>query len=331
MKQFRSILVLASGRDGGQAAVDQAADLAAQSFTRVTIVACITPLPNFLDVAGTEATLAHHAVAASERDRLNKLAKPLRDLNASVEVEVLQGDVAEMVVQRVQRDGHDLLIKSADQPRTLAQKMFGTVGMRLMRKCPCPVWIIKTADHRGPSRMLVAIDPMPVGEDRSPLNIKIMEIATSLARHRKCELHVAYVWPRWTMIPNAPQTHEKNQTNDNHASKEVAIVNRGMQDLQSRMLELLVGRFRDDGHSLTTHFPNGDPASEVVRLTDELDAELLVLGTVSRKKLSFFQMGGTAEQIIDGVNCSVLAVKPDEFETMLLPSFDPGREVFSFS
>ena len=327
MKRFRSILVLASGRDGGQAAVDQAAELA-DSFARVTIVACITPLPSFLDVAGTEPTLAHHAVAASERERLDQLAKPLRDRNASVHVEVLQGDVAEMVVQRVYRDGHDLLIKSAEQPRTLAQKVFGTVGMRLMRKCPCPVWIIKTAGHHGSSRMLVAVDPMPVGEDRSPLNIKIMEISTSLARLRQCELHVAYVWPRWTMMPNAPKA---NDASDNQTSTELEIVNREMLSVQSRMLELLVGRFRDEGNSITTHFPKGDPASEVIRLASELDAELLVLGTVSRKKLSFFQMGGTAEKIIDGANSSVLAVKPKEFESMLLPSFDPGREVFSFS
>lgn len=41
----------------------------------------------------------------------------------------------------------------------------------------------------------------------------------------------------------------------------------------------------------------------------------MVMGTVARTGISGFFIGNTAEKILRNVNCSVLTVKPDSFET----------------
>lgn len=316
MKRFRKILVLAGGKDGGVAAVDQAADLAERSSAKVAVVDCVDRLPDMLDVAGTAAADSHQALVDRKLADLGRLAQTLRDRHVSVVYELMQGDVAEKVVDRVIREGHDLLIKSAEQPAGLAQRLFGTVGQRLMRKCPCPVWIIKTPVERRLNRILVAVDPTPIDEKRNPMNIKMMELSTSMAETNQCELHVVYVWPRWTEWSNSAS----GQTVGIAAEKAIVDGN----SLQERMLEALVGRFRGGDHAFTTHLLKGDPGDTIANLAAKLNADLLVMGTVCRTNFKFFSIGNTAERVLDQVNCSVLTVKPDVFLSQMCAPSNEG-------
>src|SRR5205085_2026378 len=62
----------------------------------------------------------------------------------------------------------------------------------LLRKCPCPVWVIKPSRRQGISRILAAVDPDPVDVVRDGVNSTIMELATSLAVLEDSELHVVH-------------------------------------------------------------------------------------------------------------------------------------------
>ena len=58
---------------------------------------------------------------------------------------VLTGTPFIEIIKEVQRGGYDLVIKSAEGSGGAFSNLFGERDMRLMRKCPCPVWIIKPA------------------------------------------------------------------------------------------------------------------------------------------------------------------------------------------
>lgn len=51
------------------------------------------------------------------------------------------------------------------------------------------------------------------------------------------------------------------------------------------------------------------------QLIKDLGAELVVMGTVGRTGIPGFIIGNTAETILNQIECSVLAVKPDGFVT----------------
>lgn len=53
----------------------------------------------------------------------------------------------------------------------------------------------------------------------------------------------------------------------------------------------------------------GDPVSEIVRLADELDADLIVLGTHGRSGLSRLLLGSVAEGVMRKAPCPVVTVK----------------------
>ena len=54
---------------------------------------------------------------------------------------------------------------------------------------------------------------------------------------------------------------------------------------------------------------------EIPALAKQIDADLVVMGTVVRTGVAGFIMGNTAETILNQSNCSVLAIKPPGFQT----------------
>ena len=71
--------------------------------------------------------------------------------------------------------------------------------MHLLRKCPCPVWLVKPKAPKTYQRILVAVDvddgylPKEL-ETRHRLNVQILETAASLAISESAELHVVHAW-----------------------------------------------------------------------------------------------------------------------------------------
>lgn len=53
----------------------------------------------------------------------------------------------------------------------------------------------------------------------------------------------------------------------------------------------------------------------VPAVAQELNADLVVMGTVSRTGIPGLLIGNTAEVILNNLECSVLAVKPSGFVT----------------
>ena len=61
------------------------------------------------------------------------------------------------------------------------------------------------------------------------------------------------------------------------------------------------------------HVHIGLPEDVIPQYAEQLDAELVVLGTVGRQGISAALIGNTAEHVIDKLNCDVLAIKPEGF------------------
>jgi nucleotide-binding universal stress UspA family protein len=164
-----------------------------------------------------------------------------------------------------------------------------------LRNCPCPVWVIKASEEERFSKILVAVDPRPLGQDRDPQNIKLLDLATSIAATDKSELNVVFVWPHRTDPPKSNQ--QDGQT------------------MQQSMLAELIKPYQDAGRIDHIHLRKGNAGTEIAKLAEELKVELLVMGTVCSTSVTDLFIGNTAERVLDEVDCSVLTVKPDDFVT----------------
>ena len=70
-----------------------------------------------------------------------------------------------------------------------------------------------------------------------------------------------------------------------------------------------------NGIDLKVHLEKGDAGKVIPTLVEEKQADIVVMGTVARTGIEGFFIGNTAEKILRNVDCSVLTVKPEGFET----------------
>ena len=66
--------------------------------------------------------------------------------------------------------------------------------MRLIRKCPCAIWIIQVKTSEELTRILEAVDVMSENEETLLLNGKIVALSQSLAQREAGEAHYLNVW-----------------------------------------------------------------------------------------------------------------------------------------
>jgi universal stress protein E len=65
------------------------------------------------------------------------------------------------------------------------------------------------------------------------------------------------------------------------------------------------------------HVHEGGTRDLLMALTDQLRADVVVMGAVSRSGLKGLFLGNTAEDVLDRLHCDLLIVKPDGFKAAL--------------
>lgn len=253
---------------------------------------------------------------------LAQLKEMLRseDRGLNVAVEVRFGAAFVEVVREVLRNGHDLVIKQVGKGGAHSF-LFGGTDQHLLRKCPCPVWIMVGDTSANYQRVLAALDFDPWGEGNEKdevevtLNRKILDIAASLSITDFAQLHVVHAWE--------PITDRLIRVFGSELSADDVARNRDLErrEHQSRLDTLarkMQKQFGEETHEYLAprfHLRSGPPRDVVPALAKALKADLVVMGTVSRTGIPGFLIGNTAEVILNNLECAVLAVKPSGFVT----------------
>jgi nucleotide-binding universal stress UspA family protein len=247
-------------------------------------------------------------LAAEERlAQLELLVAPERQEGFEIHTKVMCGRPFQEIIHAVLREGHDLVMMMAEEKGGLAEAVFGSTSLHLMRKCPCPVWVMSPAQRHKYVRVLAAVDPVTSDEAHQSLNIKILELAASLARIEGSELHVVHAWlPFGERLPilQGRLSPEEAETVAQQcgAAHERAFVEL-LREVNMRDLRVQV------------HLVKGAAGEVIPALAQSKHADVIVMGTVCRIGVAGLFIGNTAEKILRRVNCSVLTVKPEGFVT----------------
>ncbi len=272
----------------------------------VTLMDVIKPLSPAISLV-TETASPEELERLLMKDRRHKLASLADEVTrdgVSVNIYVACGDPAQEVVKRVLDAEHDLVIKTADG-LSLSGKLFGSVARSLLRNCPCPLWILKPQVHGEFDQVLAAIDVDAEDEEHLKLNEQIIDLAGSIARRDDANLHIVSVWDLW--MEQALRRRAGNAEIDRAVSKREAKV-------RAALDQLLQGA-RSESDKVQVHIRKGNASRNILQIAEEVEADLIVMGTVCRTGVAGFLIGNTAEDLLSDVTCSVLAVKPPGFET----------------
>ncbi|MBC8550301.1 MAG: universal stress protein [Candidatus Brocadiales bacterium] len=183
MKRFKNILLVAGGEGWEETALKRAVTIAKNNRAKLKVVDVIEELPRGTRMLITTMHLAdiQEAIIKERLTKLEHLIAPIRDEDIRVTVKVVCGTPFLEIIKEVLQNKHDLVIKVARVKDRLKNHLVGSTSMHLMRKSPCPVWVIKPTHRKKYARVLAAVDPDPSDKKRTALNTRIMELATSVA------------------------------------------------------------------------------------------------------------------------------------------------------
>lgn len=204
------------------------------------------------------------------------------------------------IVRKLLREGHDLLIKTAEHVYGTAAALFHPTDRHLMRKCPCPVWMIRPEKHVAYKRILTAVDSFRRDEINADLNRHILDLSCSRATRDNSEVHVvhAYHVRSQVLLPTGINVDEYRNA--------VARLHR------ERLEELLEGFSIPKEH---VHLEEGWPGEVIPAIARREGANMIVMGTLARIGVPGLFIGNTAERAFDHVDCDILAIKPKGFVT----------------
>lgn len=210
----------------------------------------------------------------------------------------------EAVIKEVVNGGHDLAVVGTSS-RGVSQFLFGKTGTKLLRHCPCPVWVTRPDPDWDNLNMLVATDLTEVGQ-------KALNVAVNGAQLASARVHVISVIEDqlsgrlW--LSGLPASKLDDFRAKRHAQVEEMLHE-----------QLAQTDYRTLTKGVQVHIAEGAADVAILKAIEELGIDLLVMGTVARSGIPGLIIGNTAERLLSQVPCSVLAVKPDDFVCPVQP------------
>ena len=315
MERFSNILLLADTGLEDSNALKRALALANSNQASLTLVDVVDSVPAEMQLAITTVTPAE-LVDITVTEKLGQLEKVVAAGKASgvdIKANVLVGKPFLEIIRQVLRNKHDLVIKCVDSTGSFKDTLFGSTDMHLMRKCPCPVWIIKSTEHEQHRKIMAAVDQDPEDAVKDVLNRQILEMSTSLAVAEFSELHIVHAWSFYGESHfRSPRIPISEVEVDAMVAEEASERRRWLRKLvKTYGAKANHGAVDYVGPQL--HVIKGDAKQVVPEAAHNLDVDLIIMGTVARAGVPGFFMGNTAESILNQIDCSVLTIKPPGF------------------
>jgi len=306
MKRFKNIIFVNDPISVNNEALKKAIDLAYKNKAKLSIVNVLKELPHYFSRYKKE-------VIQTQHDQLNALVEDnINNLNIEIKTEILIGSAFLEIIKTVIKYNHDLLIKPVANPGGVSEAIFGSTDLHLLRKCPCPVWLLKATKAQKITRILAAVNPSPEEKNNAELNHLILELSISVARTEHCELHIVHAWEMQNEF--LLRSHHVS-ISDHEIDK---MINEIYLQHKNQFYELL-NHYDYKGITVKNFLPKGTPGNVIPAVAKKENADIIVMGTVARTGISGFFMGNSAERILSNIDCSILAVKPASFVTPVEP------------
>jgi len=225
------------------------------------------------------------------KQALEAIAEPLREGGLVVETDAFWGHPGyEILIREAVSYGADLIIHHTRRHSALSRMFLTNDDWQLVRCSPVPLLLVKEKPWKANPSILVAVDPMHARHKPQGLDHKLLVVAKTLSEMTKGDLFVMHSYAQiplsGTYLKEAKESHEK-------AFNELADefdVNRSQRYLMSEA-----------------------PEYGLCELEKDIQADLIVMGAISRSLLHDVFIGNTTEKVLDYLETDVLIIKPDDY------------------
>lgn len=312
MTSINKILVVIDPTAMSQPALDRIAHLPRPVTAQLMLLICDyepTLASGYHLPAEVVATTRASALARHRR-RLEALAAPLIAQGLDVHTDSRWDyPLHEAIIRKALEWGADLVVKDTHHHSVLRRSIFSNTDWNLIRHCPMRLLLVKPRSIGHIPCVVAAVDPLHPRDKEASLDDRILTSANELAHMlggQTSLLHTFDVSPL-TMTPADGLTMPIPVPIAEIAG---ALEKNSVEAVRALAKKHGVPRER-------VHVLQGHTRQLLVSSTDELRADVVVIGAISRSALERLFVGSTAEAVLDKLPCDVLIVKPLSFESSI--------------
>lgn len=208
------------------------------------------------------------------------------------------------IIRQVLRDEHDLVIVGTRGAQAGSRLLFGGTAMKLLRKCPSAVWVVKPEAPPEVMNILVASDLTEVG-------LEALHNAVNMSQLIDAKIHLLHV----TEASPTDRLMRAKMTVEQRREAEEQQHNQAHQALHEQLAET---DYRTLAYGVKVHVEGGSADAAILKAIQEHEIDLLVMGMAGRSGIRGMLIGNTAERVLPEVPCSTLAIKPEGFVSPIL-------------
>lgn len=317
---FRSVLAVCTGGPADADTLTAARHLADAGAGRISALLVLEPPGTARALArlmGEDAGTLDARLAAARRAAFED-ALDRAGLAGRARADIRAGKAFIETVRSVVADGHDLVIKAAEELDGGGRHILVSTDQHLLRKCPCAVWLTRAAAPVPARRVLAAVDVNDLAagepETQAALNARIVDTAAHVGVLGGAALRLVSVWdaPEEGLVRLWTERSPKADALRYAATIETRL--RAALDELARRARAGTGA----GARVDTDLRQGLARAAIPKAVADFQADTLVIGTVARTGLPGLIIGNTAEDILNSVTCSLVAVKPAGYASPVL-------------
>jgi nucleotide-binding universal stress UspA family protein len=238
------------------------------------------------------------AVRGRLRSALEALAAPANALGVPVRIEVYEGRVVAEILGRARTWPADVVVMGTHGRNGFERWALGSVTEKVLRKASCPILTVPPPAEGLHPAGAVLFRRMVCPVDFSEASLAALGYALKLAEESCAEITVLHVL-EW-LVEDEPGARI--------AGFDVPEFRRYLEKDARDRLHKVVPEDARDWCRPREEVVGGRPGREVLRLAEERQADLVVMGVRGRNPVDLALFGSTTHHVVRGARCPVLVV-----------------------
>lgn len=222
-------------------------------------------------------------------ERLQVLVEKLIELGFRASCEAIWAHPRyEQVVQKADEMNADLVIQHVHPHAKFEHYHLTNESWQLVRHCPRPLLLVRDRGWGDPVILMAAVDPLHTHKKPLYLDRQIVDTAIDVGGQLGGETHVV---------------HAYGESSRPFAAAKV------IEEEHSKAFDELLADYNLETSKI--HFIDETPLYALQDFSEQIHCDILVMGAISRSRLSEALIGSTAELALDYIQTDVLILRPE--------------------
>jgi nucleotide-binding universal stress UspA family protein len=211
-------------------------------------------------------------------------------------VDLRDGPPVDVLLRATDDEQADLLVVGSRGVGVNTALALGSTSLRVLQSARVPVLVVPDRREGAPPADGLGLRRILVGVDRSAPALAALELAADLAQVLGGSLSVLEVIEYVPPFPLGPSTAVTSEGEEHAPERAMALLEAAAHDIRER------------GVSVQVIVRSGDPAPTLLELADQLDVDLVVVGSRGRGGPAELLLGSVARTVANRVRRPTLVV-----------------------